>query len=482
MTDFYNRYQELKILKQKYDNLVSGELILLWGRRRLGKTELIKKFLSKIKDNKLYFFVPITEEKGIISQFQEDIKKQKNVVLKITSWNDFFDFISEESEKHKLVVVFDEFQRFNDGSPSFISLLQNKWDDLLRKKKIMIILCGSSMGMMHNLVLSSVGPLYGRTTVKIKLEAFRYADFRLMFKNLNPIQKVQYFSVFGGTPYYLSLAKKGNQNLIEKIYELMIKVSGSLTDEPQNLLSWELKHPVRYNAILQAISKGKIELTEISNFVGKESMNVLPYIRNLNKLLNLISISEPFSGKKRLTRYKISDNFFRFWYNFIFSNKSLIEVGNTEAVKSKIKVRLDSFIGHIFEDIVKELFVLYNKNKIKNFNIDFEEIGSWWGSKGEDVDIIMKGRTETIVCEVKWQDKRIDNDTLTKLKENEEKMSNKGRVRYCLVSKSGFQEDLIKIMEKENILYLDLNEVDQLFKEYSEKECVIQRKIIENWG
>lgn len=479
MKTFFDRHNELLLLSERYEKLNAGELCVLFGRRRIGKTELLLRFLEKSDCKKLYLYVNISEKSELMEQFSRDIKEQVNDTLRIRDWKDFFQYLFEESKNKKFIVVIDEFQRFSRLSKDFISMLQSVWDTELKQNKIMIVLLGSSMGMTHDLVFSAKGPLYGRATVKKKINPFRYVDFREMFFNLkSEKEKIEFYSVFGGTPYYLDAAKKENKSLFETITNLVLDEDGRLFDEPTTLLSSELRSFNRHNSILLSIAKGKYELKEIADQLNMEQTQITPHIHHLINLLDIVYREEPIFGKKRRSRYLFKDNFFRFWYRFVFPNKSSIELKNYPSVIDRIR---DSFIQYnskIFEDVIKELLVLYNGKKISGYPLNFEKIGSWW-EKGDEIDIICYNKREILVGEVKWKNKLINGlSVFNDMEDKVRKLSFGGRVKYLIVSKSGFEADTREVLEKKGVICLDLTDVESLFNEITEFEKYRQKTLL----
>jgi len=304
----------------------------------------------------------------------------------------------------------------------------------------MLLICGSSMSMMHRIALEEHGPLYGRKTFEIHVKPFRYIDFREMFKDFSEEDKIKIFSIFGGTPKYLEDFKYGNdKDCIEAYKKNVLSPNSVLFEEPLNALKLELKNPERYISIIKAISEGKEETPEISKNIAVSNNLLSPYLRTLTYLLDIIEPNDPLFGKARNKRYKIKDNFFRFWYKFVYPYREHIEIGNSKFVVDKILRDFDSYCGKIFEDIVEEFFIDMNGKKINNKKIDFEEIGKWWEG-GEDIDLVLKCRTETIFIEVKFRDKEIGFEQYNDLVAKSKKTSASGRFNYFLISKKGLKK------------------------------------------
>ena len=462
--EFYDRKNELAILRDKHTNLKSGEMVVIYGRRRVGKTELIKQFIKSVP-NKLYFYVDLVEKQGILDSLSNSIQEQLKETIKFNDFNDFLGYIESKAKKDNFVLVVDEFQRFLDVAPYFITQLQNYWDSKLKNEKIMIILVGSSIGMIEKITNSRTGALYGRST-RIKISPLKYNDFRLMFKELSEEEKIFVYSVFGGTPYYLEKVKLSEGDIYARIFSLLLKAGAELMEEPKNLLEYEnVRIHAKYNAILQATSLGKETIKEIGDFTKIRS-NILPaYIDKLDNLLDLLARKDPVLGKERLRRYCIKDNFFRFWYKFIFANQTSLNLGNTKFVLDMIKENLNSYVGRTFEDIVKELLILHLNKNIKGVDIDFENIGSWWDRSGNEIDIVAYNHKtrKIIVGEVKWTSNPMDIDIVENLVLKSKLINFNGEYTFLFVSKKGFTERCKKRMNELNALFLDLNEISKLF-------------------
>ena len=467
--EFYDRKDELNLLKSKYSQLKSGEMIVIYGRRRVGKTELIRQFLKNIPENKFYFYVDLASKQDILNSLSASIQEQLKENIKFSEFEDFLKYLEYKSEKDKFLLVIDEFQRFLDIAPEFITKLQNFWDSKLKNHKIMIILVGSSIGMIQKITNSKAGALYGRGT-KMKISPFKYSDFRLMFKEMSEEERVLTYSVFGGTPYYLEKVKKTDGDIYQKINELVLKKGAELIEEPKNLMEYEnVRVHAKYNTILLATSSGKETMKEIEDFTKINSNQMSPYLDKLDNLLDLIGRKDPVLGKEKLGRYCVRDNFFKFWYKFIFPNQTPLNLGNTKIVSDLIKQDLNSYIGRVFEDIVKELLVLYNTKEIKGLKLNFENIGSWWDRNSNEIDILAYNLKEKnfLLGEVKWTNKLLDIDVIVELERKSKYINYGGTYKFIFVSKNGFTEKALKKMQDIGAIHLDLKDIEELFNKVS---------------
>lgn len=466
-TVFYDRKWELGLLKEKYAETAKsqkGSMIALYGRRRVGKTELIKRFMKKVDTQKLYFYIGLSEKEGAFNALSAAIQEQTGDTIIIKDAEGFYKYILEKSRKGTLILVLDEFQRFLDIAPEMISSLQNHWDSILKNESIMIVLVGSSIGMMQRITDSRAGALYGRAQ-RIKLSPFKYADFRLMFEELSEEEKVVRYSVFGGTPFYLEKTKPF-KDTFEAINGLILKKGSELSEEPKILLEYEnVRVHAKYNSILQAISSGKEVLKEIQDFTKMPVSHLPPYINKLDKLLDLVKRNDPVLGKEKLGRYQIRDNFFRFWYKFVFPNETPLNMDNTKLVSDSIKENLNSYVGRVFEDVIKELLIMYNTKEIKGTKLNFENMGSWWDKNTNEIDVLAYNTKEKtyLLGEVKWTNKLLDSDVVEELLRKSKFINLEGKYQYLFVSKSGFTEKALTKIEELKGIHLDLKEVGELF-------------------
>lgn len=474
---FYDRFNELDLLKDKFDNLEKGEFGVLYGRRRVGKSELLRRFVKKIKCKSIYLTITSDSKAELKRALSKKIEECFGEVVKITEWEDFWDYIIEKSKKQRVLIILDEFQVIDKFAKDFIRFLQTYWETHLKKNKIMLIISGSSMSMMHKLALSEKGPLYGRKTFNIPLKQFRYIDLREMFKDKTEEEKVKIFSVYGGTPRYLDDFKQSKLDIIGFLKKEVISDKGSLFNEPLNALKFELTNPERYVSILRAISKGKVELKEIANDLELDQSQLTPYLHNLSELLDIILPSNPLYGKKKMKRYKIKDNFFRFWYRFVYPFQESLQYEIDERIIKKIYKEIDWYYGHIFEDVVAEFFLLIKGKKIGNMKIDFLEFGKWW-ENDEDIDLVLKNKGESIFVETKFQNKKMGSSDFEKLKEKSFKTSAKGKFKYILVSKSGFEKELID-RKIQNLLLLSLDDLTKIMDDETKREKELQANLNE---
>ncbi|HLD58957.1 MAG TPA: ATP-binding protein [archaeon] len=462
---FYNRLVELAFLESKWSES-QANLLVVYGRRRLGKTELVKEFINGKRS--LYLFVNDAEEKVLLDSFAQEMQRQLNVSYALPSVSSFFDALVDLSN-HKIIVVFDEFQRFKTNAPQFITELQNRWDNDLRKRKLLLLLVGSSIGMMQRIALSPGGALYKRKTGLLQILPFPYSEFRKVFSKYAEEECISLYSIFGGTPDYFT--KISSSDVEKELLGLILQKEAPLYDEPQNLLETESKRSGRYNTILQSIAKGKTTLKEISDQLHLPQSSIPPYLKELCSLLDIIQFDEPVFGKKKNNRFRFKDPFFAFWYLFIYPNRSTLEIKNPKPVIDQIQAQRSSFEGRVFEEIARELLLFRNNGKIGNIQLSITRIGRWWDRKGTaEIDIVAKNHTGTLLGEVRYTNKPMEYDIIQDLVERKQKLlfetgkMPSGKIQYVFFSKNGFSNQCKKYAEQINAELIDLKRLSQLFE------------------
>lgn len=476
---FIGREAELKFLENKYKE-DKGQLIVLYGRRRIGKTETLKKFC----ENKPHIFFSCREctdklqlKNFCEKLFEEDIPA-KQYVNEFTDWEKAFRAVLDlpYGNKKKLIVI-DEFPYMCKGNSSIPSILQNLWDDVLKDENVMIILCGSSMSFIEKELLEEKNALYGRATGIYKMKEMGFYDAVKFFPDYSDEDKVLVYSILGGIPHYLkqfdpdlSLAQNIKKNILTK--------GCVLYSEVEFLLRQELRETQIYNSIVQAIALGNTKLNDISQkSLVEDNPKTSVYLKNLIELGIIekeFSVGSSTKEKANKNRgiYRIADNFFRFWYAFAFTNISALETDDVEGVyKYSIESELNKFASFTFEDICREYVTELQKADALPFR--YSKMGRWFGKTTvRDRDELAFCDTEIDILAISSQDKKYlvgeckykDNefgysdylDTAAKLG-NEKKNAD---FYYALFSKSGFNQKIIdKAMSDKSLLLFYLNDI-----------------------
>lgn len=452
---FINRDEELKTLNNSW-RYSSPQLFVLYGKRRVGKTELIKQF---IKDKSaIYYLADKRTTKEQLNELSrligENFDDQFLIARGFGSWLEVFQYLGQKINK-KFVFVVDEYPYLIEVDKSIPSIFQKGWDEYLKKTKISLILSGSSVSMMESEALSYKSPLYGRRTGQFLLKPLTFYESWKFFPDKSFEEFLKTFSITGGLPGYL-LQMDPKLSFSENIKEKIFKKTSFLYNEIEFILKEELREPKNYLAILKAISWGKTKFGEIVNETGLEKNVLNKYLQTLDHL-QLIEKETPITEKSPLKSrrglYKISDNFTRFWFQYVFPFGSDLEIERYEQVNKKLKGSFHILEANIYEKICQE--ILWGlENKI----FRFERVGRWWeGSEEIDVVALNNQTKEIIFGESKWSDRPIAEVVLNNLKRKTEYVRwNKGNRKefYAVFSKTGFTKELVEVARRNDNIFL----------------------------
>lgn len=453
---FVNRGKELEFLEKRYLSNKS-ELIIIYGRRRIGKTELILKFAKKKPH--IYFLAtekPIRDNiKDLQNLMANYIKDELFKLAKIEDLETLFREFLKRKGTEKTVIIIDEFPILIEKYKPVISIFQRVWDTLISKRRdVMLILCGSSVGMMETEVLGYKSPLYGRRTGQWKVEEIEFWYLNQFFPKYTSTDLIKIYGVVGGIPGYLTKLnpnKTFKENLIENVF-----TKGSyLYEEAEILLKQELREPANYFAILKAISAGKRKFGEIVNETELDKSMISKYLSVLQNLKIVERILPAMTSIKEKTRIKrgiyiISDNYFSFWFRFIFPYKSLLESGELETYMKIFNKEFNSYLGEVFENLCRKYFI---KKLVKQ---PLKEVGKWW-HREKEIDIIGVTLTEDLILiETKWKEISYTEAAkiLKKLKEKAENLEK--TMKYGIIAKKIDKKE--KIREK-GYLAWDLTDI-----------------------
>ncbi|MEM2902854.1 MAG: ATP-binding protein [Candidatus Bathyarchaeia archaeon] len=454
---FFNREAELKFLESKYSEPTS-QLIIIYGRRRVGKTELIKKFIQ----NKSSVYVLCTRDnfleniKEIKRKFYEVTGKEYFMKLDTTSLFDLFKFLIDEIGGKRIVIAIDEFPYLIEIERGVVSTFQKVWDELLKGGNVFLLLCGSSIGMMETEVLAYRSPLYGRRTGEWKVEPFMFRDLKKIFKKTSIEELIKIWSIFGGTPFYLSFVDS-TQPVEINVKKRILTKGEVLYSEPRILLKEEFREPRTYMLILKYISLGYNSMGKLSSITGIEKGNLSKYLAVLEET-RLVEYILPLGQRKRGI-YVLNDPFFNFWFRFVYPNLSDLEIGLVDEVFSRIAPQLNMYYGINFERLIMELI----KSKILNMPFIFNWVGKWW-HKDKEIDVVaLNSETRNILfCECKWQENVNAEEAVNDLKEKSKfvRWHNDERIEHYAIFAKSFKEKF----KEPNVLLFDLKDLEKTLK------------------
>ena len=460
---FYCRERELHDLEKRYAR-GEFECIVIYGRRRVGKTALINEFC---KDKPTIFFSALNaSEQENLEAFSKVICEKEYPGTELApvypSFDSAFAKITHMAENERLVLVIDEYPYLAKASKSISSRLQHIIDHIWKNRQIFLILCGSSMSFMEYQVLGYESPLYGRRTGQYKLQALSYREVKEFNPALTSEQQAFVYGITGGIPHYINKLAVNN-DIDEALKDNLFNTSSYLFEEPENLLKQELREPAIYNSVITAVASGASRSNEIATKVGIEAPICAKYLKvllDLGILIKKTPITEK-SGKK--TVYAIGDNFFKFWYRFVPQNTSSISAGRIDYIYDlAIKKHYADYMGHVFEQMCREYLLLY----AEDVPILISDIGQWWGTdskRKKEVEIDIVGTpaegNEYIIGSCKYKNEPIGVDELELLKEYAEVFGKGEKYYYYIFSKCGFTNGLKKLAEKNDVRLISLEDM-----------------------
>ena len=460
MKRFIDRDQEMQTLQNEYERDGSA-LVVLYGRRRVGKTTLISEF---IKDKNALFFLATEEsEHQNRSVFKEKVAEFTHSDLlrdaDVKTWDALFKAIVDAPSSEKPIIVLDEFQYLGKANAAFPSIFQRIWEEHLKNQSVMVILCGSLISMMQSQTLAYSSPLYGRRTAQIQLKQIPFAYYHEFFPEKDYKNLVEMYAITGGVPKYIELFRE-NEDIYSAINTCVLNRSGYLYEEPYFLLQQEVNEIGSYFSIIRAIAAGNSKLSAIASMLEIKATSLTKYLKTLIDLDVIerevpVTENNPQRSKKGL--YKIKDNYLRFWFAFVYPNKSFIESGHSNIVMSKIKKNLvRNHIAFVYEDVCKERMWQLNAEGAWPFH--FSKLGRYWDAQTEIDIVALDPEGKNIVFgEYKYWQEPVGIDVLTKLEAKVRSVlweRNNRNVWYVLFSISGFTKELEELAEGRDDLLL----------------------------
>jgi AAA+ ATPase superfamily predicted ATPase len=443
---FVNRVSELDLLEKRFAS-GKAEFFVLYGRRRVGKTELLARFCQ---DKRTIFFVSdlgseISLRTALSAAVNSTLFGPNQINAVYSTWEDLFHALAQAAQTERLVVVLDEFPYLVTAHPPLATILQRVWDQTLKNGQIMLILCGSYIGMMEETVLGYQAPLYGRRTGQYLLEPLQYKDARLFYQLFPLEDQVRAYAVYGGTPAYLHTIQS-QQSLKDNILDGILTRGSFLYDEVRFVLQQELREPRNYFAILQAIAAGKTRLNEIKQATGIDGATAyLDTLQQLHLVERLVPVTETQPQKSRRGIYRLKDQYLRFWFRYVHPNRSQLERGGAQMIlENQILPEIDHFTSLTFEEVCLQFF--WQAGLSGKLPFVPTNIGNWWNAH-EEIDLIVLGENNAILVECKWTSKPVGTDILAELERKAQlaKAELEDRhISFALCSRSGFTPQLVK--------------------------------------
>ena len=460
---FYCREKELFELNKRYDN-GKFECVVVYGRRRVGKTALLGEFC---KEKPTIFFSALNATaqenlEALSKAIYEKDHPDATTAPVYNSFDDAFAEITRMAKNERLAFVIDEYPYLAKADKSISSRLQHIIDRVWQESQLYLILCGSSMSFMEYQVLGYESPLYGRRTAQFKIQALTYRETTVFNPSLSNEENALVYGITGGVPHYINKLNVDG-DVDEALLDNLFNNASYLFEEPENLLKQELREPAIYNSIISAIAGGASHANEISTKVGIESAVCAKYLKILLDL-GILKKETPITEKAgKKTIYNIGDNFFRFWYRFVPQNTSAISAGRMPKIyEQSVKKYIPEYMGLVFEQMCRDYLLRYDEN----LPIMLSEIGQWWGTdakarKEVQIDIVgtpVEGN-EYIIGSCKYKNDQIGVDELELLKHYASVFGKGAKYHYYIFSKGGFTKGLIEKANEEGVTLLTLDDI-----------------------
>lgn len=460
------RLDELKQL-EKFYNSPKFEFLTMYGRRRIGKTTILREFAGRHKS--IFFSAQEKNDALNLSDFSKVVQTffEGSFISTFQNWEAAFEYITRKASEEKIVLIIDEFPFLAEPNPSIKSILQHTIDHVWKEKNIFLILCGSSVSFMLNDVMGYKSPLYGRITGNIEVRPFDYLESAEFFPDYSSTEKAMVYGILGGVPRYLE-AFSPELSLEENIKNNLLADGSFLNDEPQTLLRMELREPSVYNSILEAISNGCNKICEIADRIHEEKSKCSKYMLTLQTLRLIekrVPCTEASTSKKGI--YEITDYYYKFWYRYLFTNQNYYDMLGLDLACEEIMENINDYMGPVFEKICEQYLI--RAARMKKLPFIPYKMGKWWGNnpllkEQDDVDILAFDKTgkKALFCECKFRNKPMPMEEYDDLVMAAEIFRHVEEKHFMFFSKSGFTEPVKERAKRENAVLLTSNELYEI--------------------
>ena len=457
------RTEEIKHLETLYCS-DSFEYLVMYGRRRVGKTTLLQEFAKS--NNAIFYPAQAKNDALNLQDFSKMVQLHFDgtFIASFQSWKDAFEYINKKADKRTTIII-DEFPFLAEENPTIKSILQHAIDHQWKKNKnIFLILCGSSVSFMETEVMGNKSPLHDRQTSSLEILPFDYLDSSKFFEKFTNEQKIIAYGILGGIPRYLE-AFDDQLSLEKNIATKIIKNGSYLHEEPINLLKAELRETNVYNSILSAISNGKNKIAEIADFIHEDRSKVSKYLITL-QTMRLVEKVVPCGESKdsRKGIYVITDNFYKFWFRYEFTNNAYYEMLGMELASEEIMKDISNLMGDAFEKVCSEYLI----RQAKAGKLEFVpyKMGKWWGNNPhikaqDDVDILLIDRTgkKALFVECKFTNKKMPHSEYEDLKTAMLAFDDIKDKQMMFISKSGYEDSVIRHAQEDGAILLGLDDL-----------------------
>ena len=456
---FVDREDELALLEHAWAS-GKAELYVVYGRRRVGKTTLLRRFAQGKPG--AYWVAAISSEATLRRSFTQALHGEDSAFA-YDDWRSAFLAARGDPATRRLLVI-DEYPYLAGAVPGVGAVLQAVWDEVLEDSRLMVVLCGSHIGMMEREAVSYRAPLFGRRTGQIRLRPLPPWGVAAMLPGYGAAAVVETLATLGGVPAYLRTLEQ-DRSIADNLERLALDPNGALHQEPVFLLREELRELRSYFALLQAIAAGNTRLNEIAQAAGVERAPASRYLATLIDLgvvERTVPVTELHPEKSRKGLYIIADGFLRFWFRFVAPHGSLLATGQTGAVRARLDSGLAGFVAPVFEQLSREWIA--RAGAAGALPLTLRAVGRWW-TRHAEIDVVALGEKGALLGECKWSTRPVGPDVLSALRARSElfrgatDMGPDEPLWLALFSRSGFTPDLAAEAETERVLLVTAEDV-----------------------
>jgi AAA+ ATPase superfamily predicted ATPase len=440
MERFVDRETELEQLTGCYES-ETADFVVLYGRRRLGKSELVRQSIAD-RDDAIYYQAVESTAENQLEQFVDAATTQFPALETVRrDW----EILLEALGGQDAIVIIDEFPFLIEEDESLPSRIQRVWDTALQETGMTLVLVGSSISVMEDKVLSGSAPLYGRRTATIDLKPLSVANARQFFPAYDPETAITAWSIYGGTPYYLQTIDP-DEPLESNVQETILSEQGLLYSEPEFLLRIELRQPNTYFSILRALAHGRRTPNEIAGMAGVESGSLSTYLQTLRRL-RLVERHIPVTASPTVSkrgRYRIAAPLFRFWFRFVYGKQDQLGLLGGDAYEELVAPDLPDYVSPLFERLCQAALPRLIDRRFRN-------VGQWW-FKEHELDVLGLTSEGLVAGECKFTSQPVSEGVLADLERtaSEVRWSEApadGDPLYVLFSRSGYTDDLQQVAD-----------------------------------
>ncbi|HVV86579.1 MAG TPA: ATP-binding protein [Kofleriaceae bacterium] len=459
--EFLDRARELATLRE-LQRRPKAQFVAVHGRRRIGKTSLLVRWLAQTKGRAVYWVADRSTSAVLLRKFSQALQPLLDTAdpeFSFSSWEAALAAVARLADKAPLALVIDELPYLLESVPAFASLLQASWDHALKRSRLCLVVAGSHYHMMQSTFASPRGALYGRTTADLNVGEVGLAEMALFLPAYSPVQLVEAYSVIGGVPQYLGLWND-RQPVLRNVRELLRSPASMFRDEPAFLIHDEIADPRTYLAILEGLGGGARRPVDVARTTGVQLAHIGKYLRTLESLRfvrRIVSVDAPGARATRRARYEVRDAYLRFHFAFVQPNLRLLEQERIDRFMELVRGEFDAYVGRVgYEEVCRRHIAgLADRQELP---FELLEVGRLWDGRTEiDVAALDRRSRSALVGECRWRGARMSEAVLDELHRKAAALpALRGfHVHHALFSRAGFTAGLEQRAKREGVLLVE---------------------------